>query len=127
MTERRPGKKPRRTAIVPRVVFQTVIAISVVPAVAAGVSGCGVGPSAAVDANFSVADGGPPPRDTGVARDAFFSVADATPPRDSGFGVADGGPPRDAAFGVADVGFSVAAPIDSGMIFGVAAPPDDAA
>jgi hypothetical protein len=120
MTERkRAKKKPRKSAIVPRVVFQTVVAMSVVPA-AVAVSGCGESHRV-----FSVADGG---FSVAMPRDSGFGVAaDSGPPRDANFGVADVGPPHDAAFSVAvplDSGmFSVAMPLDSGM-FGVAAEPD---
>lgn len=114
-------KKQRRTAIVPRVVFQTVVAMSVVPAAAVALSGCGgIGPAA--DSGFGVADVGP--RDAGTDT-GMFSVA---MPIDSGvdggmFGVADVGPPPDAG---TDTGmFSVAMPIDSGF-FSVAVPTEDA-
>jgi hypothetical protein len=117
---KRTKKRQRKTAIVPRIVFQTVVAMSVVPAAGALASGCGGGQGPAADAGhdvgFGVADAGPP-------NDAAFSVA---VPVDSGvdsamFGVADTGPPpHDSGF------FSVAAPLDSG-IFGVAAKPPDAA
>lgn len=109
----RSSPRPRRTAIVPRVVFQTVVAVSVVPAVGM-VAGCGT--------QTTVADAG---------RDAGFSVADSGPPydagRDAGFSVADVGPPNDAAFSVAvelDSGFSVAVPFDGA--FSVAIPLDGA-
>ena len=115
---KRPSKKPARTAIVPRIVFQTVIAVSVVPAAGGAVAGCGGGGVAAVrDAAFSVADG------SGVAAwDARFSVA------------ADGGQPADAGlFSVAIMndagGFSVAdvgAPDPDAGLFSVAVEPSDA-
>lgn len=104
--------RPRRTAIVPRIVFQTVVAVSVVPAVGL-VAGCGNATTGGNDAASTLGDTG-------------FSVADAgPPPNDAGFSVAL---PLDGSFSVAaplDGGFSVAAPVDGGF-FGVAAPLDGA-
>jgi hypothetical protein len=102
---KRPSARPRRTAIVPRVVFQTLVAVAVVPA--AGVlAGCGQSSTPTQDTGvFSVAaplDGG---NDAGT-----FSVAMAS---DAGN----------------DAGFSVAVPNDAGDdagFFGVAAPLDGA-
>lgn len=97
---------PRRTAIVPRIVFQTAVAVAVVPSLGAAAAGCGSTIGPATDSGvFSVAaplDGG---RDAAV--DAGFSV------------VADAGH---------DMGvFSVAAPLDAGTdaFFSVIAPPPD--
>ncbi len=118
----RSSPRPRRTAIVPRVVFQTVVAVSVVPAIGI-VAGCGTQTTvvdAGHDAAFSVADSGPP-HDAG--RDTGFSVADAGPPNDAGFSVAV---PFDGAFSVAaplDGAFSVAIPLDGA--FAVLAFPGD--
>lgn len=121
---KRSRKRPRKTSIVPRVVFQTVVAMSVVPVAGGIAAGCGGHGPATFDGGrdagfFGVADAGPPPSDANV--DAFFFSVAA--PIDSGtdtgtFGVADVGPPPDSGF------FSVAAPIDSGT-FGVAAEPPD--
>jgi hypothetical protein len=113
----------RRTAIVPRVVFQTLVAVSVVPAASAIAAGCSTSHPQDADAGrdaglFGVADG------------AFSVAVDASlPPRDTGvFAVAaDAPPPSDAAFSVAVPldGFSVGAPApDSG--FSVAIAPIDA-
>lgn len=119
MTSKKNAKRTRKTSIVPRVVFQTLVAVSVVPA-ATVLAGCGqaVAPSdsgigpAADSGTFSVAM---PPPDGGRDMGTTFSVAI---PLDAGhdaafFGVAaDGGPPsRDAG---QDTGFFsvVAFPLD---------------
>ena len=97
---KRPSTRPRRTAIVPRVVFQTMVAMSVVPS-GAVLAGCGQSFSVATtDASFdaNLPDTGP---------DAGFSVVAL--PRDAG---------PDGAFGVADAGG------DSGFFSVVARPPD---
>jgi hypothetical protein len=115
---KRPSSRPRRTAIVPRVVFQTLVAVAVVPA-ASVLAGCGQSTTANHDAGvFSVVapltDAG---RDMGV-----FAVA---LPIDSGtdtgaFSVAV---PNDAGN---DVGvFAVAVPLDGA--FSVIIAPFDAA
>lgn len=121
-TKKRAPSRPRRTAIVPRVVFQTVVAAAVVPVMSLAAAGCGQATNPGVDSGgFSVAA----PLDAG--RDAGFSVV-----ADGGFGVADVGfsVVADGSFGVADGGFSVAAPLDGGQDSGffsvVAFPPDGA-
>jgi hypothetical protein len=91
---KRSSSRPRRTAIVPRVVFQTAVALAVVPA-AAAIAGCtsSHGPVLSVAA-FD------------AGRDALFSVVAV---RDAG---SDAG-----VFAVAvqiDSGFSVAAQPDMG-------------
>ncbi len=103
---KRPSSRPRRTAIVPRVVFSTLVAVSVVPA-ASVLAGCGQARGPEDSGAFSVAL----PRDAG--RDVgTFSVA---LPIDAG---------HDSAFSV------VAMPIDAGTdtnpTFSVAAPLDGA-
>ena len=111
-TSKRSSRPPRRTAIVPRVVFQTAVAAAVVPVMAVAAMGCGqaqVPGDAGRDGGFSVAmvrDGGP---------DSGFSVLVGP---DSGFSVAiplDSG--TDSGF------FSVAAPLD-GAFSVIVAPPD---
>lgn len=110
---KRSSRRPPRTAIVPRVVFQTMVAMSVVPA-ASVIAGCGQSTTATTDAGdsgFSVAaplDGG---RDTG-----FFSVVAAPDAgRDTGFFAVVAAP---------DSGFSVAVPLDGA--FSVLVAPFDA-
>lgn len=116
---KRPSSRPRRTAIVPRVVFQTLVAVAVVPA-AGALAGCGQSTT-------------PTTRDTGT----FSVVAPLDGGNDSGmFAVAvpiDGG--TDAGtFSVAvpndagdDAGFfSVAVPLD-GAFSVIIAPPDGSA
>lgn len=109
--KKKPARPVRRTAIVPRVVFQTLVAVSVVPAASAIAAGCTTSHPQDTDAGrdaglFGVADG------------AFSVAADALPPRDMGmFAVAvDASPPP------SDVGFSVAVPLDG---FSVGAPAPD--
>lgn len=123
--KKKPARSRPRTAIVPRVVFQTLVAVSVVPAASAIAAGCSTSHPQDADAGrdaglFGVADGAfsvaadampPPPRDMGM----FAVAADAPPPSDAGFSVAV---PLDG-FSVGapapDSGFSVAiAPIDAG-------------
>lgn len=117
-SKKRASRRPPRTAIVPRAVFATVVAVGVIPAMGT-VAGCGGGSTPAPDTGiFSVAA----PLDAG--RDAGFGVAaDVGPPVDMGFSVAvplDMGVDTGPMFGVADVGppdsgfFGVAAPLDSG-------------
>ncbi len=113
-------RRSRRTTIVPRVVFQTVVAIGVIPA-AAVLAGCSASTTRTDDAGFlgvaalidagrdgGTRDVGPAASDTGT-----FSVALI----------------QDAAFSVTanqDGGaFSVAADFDGGF-FGVGAPAPDA-
>jgi hypothetical protein len=92
---KRPSSRPRRTAIVPRVVFQTAVALAVVPA-ASAIAGC----TSTHGPILSVAVPQDAGRDTG-----FFSVVAI---RDAGN----------------DMGvFAVAVPIDSGFSV-VAMPPD---
>ena len=114
-SKRTPKKSPR-TAIVPRIVFQTAVAVSVIPVAGAAMAGCNVaGVAVERDARFSVADV------LGVAADAgFFSVAMPQPDAnvDAAFSVADVG------FSVADVGFSVAAPLDAGFFSVAIGAPD---
>jgi hypothetical protein len=119
--KKRPSRRPPRTAIVPRTVFATAVAVAVIPA-ASAIAGCSGGNAPATDTGiFSVAA----PLDGG--RDAGFGVADVGPPVDMGFSVAvplDMGVDTGPMFGVADVGppdagqdagfFGVAAPLDSG-------------
>lgn len=119
---KRASKKAPRTAIVPRIVFQTAIAVSVIPVAGGAVAGCVThGVAVQRDARFSVADV------LGVAADGgLFSVAMPQPDAnmDATFSVADVG------FSVADVGFSVAAPLDApqpdGGFFSVAIEAPDA-
>jgi hypothetical protein len=110
------SKRPRRTAIVPRVVFQTAVALAVVPA-AAAIAGCtsSHGPILSVaapldagpDVGFSVVAVRDAGRDQGV-----FAVA---VPLDTGFSV------------VAAPDMGVDAGHDSGFFSVVAIRPDSGA
>src|SRR5258706_13961986 len=93
---KRPSSRPRRTAIVPRVVFQTLVAVSVVPA-ATVLAGCGQARTpGGTDTGFSVVAANDAGRDSGT----FSVVAVNNAGRDSGT-------------------FSVAIPVDGGHNLGM--------
>lgn len=121
--EKKTGKK---TAFVPRIIFNAVAAAAVVPLCAMGLAACGgeavgvpTGDAAPDQVALGVAlimsDAGPDHIEWTVAAACFDGSGDPCPPRDAQpdieFTVAascfDGGPfCPDAKFGVADTGFS---------------------